>query len=257
MSSDRTAFVKMAKLGSKEHDYAIFSRDRHADASYSPSKFSIQVPKMRYVHSAQLTELIIRNTLYNITSTNNIIRYDDGGGPASLVIPNGNYSPEDLVQAIIDEGGLGLITVVYNAITMKMEFTSMGAHTLLWSFANTMYDILGFEAVDTASQAINISTEVVDMNKEIHQLFIQISEVGSPHDATGGLNNYTYQIPLGPRGALTRFHEDYENDSQVVHFHPQGFSTLDVKVLNSRGQIVELNGQEWMMILNFHYIPRT
>lgn len=204
----------------------INSKERES-SSTSSSDFHIELKKPIQGCYVYLISAHIPNTFYNITSSNNKIRWSYGATPTSTsaTIPDGAYAADDLASQLqtlmdADVGDTNTYSVSYDSTTFKFTFSrASGSNDFRLDFSNsdTPYYILGFANSNTALDANDKTSSSVANLHPYQHIFIHIDEFKDdliiPINTTSGniqeiyLNNsYTQTTELRYNNYLRHLH---------------------------------------------------
>jgi hypothetical protein len=117
--------------------------------------------------------IIIPNTFYNITSSNNTIYWTENKTDLSTTIPSGAYTITDLISAVetamdSESSGYNTYTGAYSNSNFKITLTADNAFNFTFgtNTANSIGDVLGFTA-DSASATSNTGDSVADISNPL------------------------------------------------------------------------------------------
>ena len=122
----------------------ISSADRSTGSS---SSFTIQTAPQLTFSKIKLLSARIQNTIYNVTTQNNVLAYLLNSSPQyPLTIPVGSYSISNLINTLnnlFNSASAG-ITGNYNSTTFASYFTSTQPFSFDFTVPNNCYKQLGF-----------------------------------------------------------------------------------------------------------------
>lgn len=236
----------------------VDSRNRTALSSGS-SSFVVSLPRpIARIKRVQLLNLMLPNTVYNISASNNTIPFVVGVNTLTATLPVGNYTSDSLAAAVATAltsaaNGTGVtFTASVSATTGQMTITaSSGTFQLLFSQSGTPWRELGFTNTNTSTAASLTGPNVVQISLP-NFLFINVSEFSGSNNyiATSTQTTATFYAPLSTNGFnISQF--DERDFHQVLVFSPSisGISNLTVNVQDGNGNPVSLNGADWSMLL--------
>lgn len=124
----------------------VDSRDRDYDIYKSSSKYTIEFDDPhRDVVSVELVSARIPLSTFNVDDYNSSFVLNSGGNTLEVKLPQGYYSPDDvvdIVSQIITPHGY---TLLYDPISMKFEFTNSTDFTIDFSSPFACPILMGFK----------------------------------------------------------------------------------------------------------------
>lgn len=223
----------------------------------------------------QLQWATIPNSVYNVTSSNNQLRFANtgfGGGVfETVVLPPKNYTAADLATAL---SAASVLTWTYDADTYKMTVSNAtGFDGELYYEEDSLLETLGFERPDAVlnSTPIRLHTGIPLQAPQVVKLAqplsvgIQIAEssgragyeVGGRSKPDGKMTDRSTEafnercdliIPyLSPAGTYSFLSSDVFTQGLELHRPTQ---TLSYSLINlSNNKALDLNGANWEMML--------
>jgi hypothetical protein len=165
----------------------INSADR-ISASTSTSNFSVKLDRtIDHVHKIGVRKVIFPFSYYVFTFSNNIIKFDEGGGILTAIITPGNYTASELeieIKNRMDTAGVDTYTITISDNTYLITISSTGTFSLDFTVANSANDPLGFAATTYGTAGSQTSPNAVNLNGP-HMLFLKSREL------SGGVRGYT------------------------------------------------------------------
>ena len=244
----------------------VDSRDRDYDAHPSSSEFVVKLPEvLKNVGSAVLVtaELPLSYYVFSAARGNTSLKVGVDGTWKTVTIPDGNYTTAAMAAALktaLDEAFGAVFTVTFDPVTMKCTIATTGTVGVDATAATKRSDwglgyYLGFPrgVVRTGTDAVT-GTAVATMNPE-NYLLIDIEELNNLGQtalyAAGGSDRRTFaKIPLNGDSYQYNF---YDKAVTYVEQRPPlaRLDKLRVSVRFHDGSLVDLNGAEWSMSLEF------
>jgi hypothetical protein len=229
----------------------INSRDRDFSTDSSDA-FKIQLSQSIKASKVSLKSADIPNTAYNVTSSNNVIYFNDGTNRTAVVTP-GNYTATTLKAAVDSafavSGTALTITYNYSASTYKVTISATGAITLTFGTNQTasMASLLGYPPADTTSATSHIASNVIQLTSDPWMLSFSFA---SNNTFTTRDAFCSFIVPVNAEGGYTvqfRESDDFKqktnsNDKFII----QSFS---VRLQKYDGSRLDLNGGEWSCVL--------
>lgn len=224
----------------------VRSADRTSGTS---TNFEFNIKIGYAIKSARLDNVIIPNSVYNVTSKNNTV-------PTSLgnaTITSGSYDIGGLITALgtaltaVDAG----FSITLSSITMKVTIADANPFKLNFGTgSNSIGTILGFSATDTATGTTFTGTNVYNMLQQ-PMWYMSVNAFTRNQQTTSGVN-YTFSIPVNENtGNFVTYESnaDYEQLIDVNDAQPP--STMRCSLVDSTGTVIDLNGLDWQFTVSF------
>lgn len=236
----------------------IRSADRLSSSNSSADfqvKFSqtIFIPIPDQLSSVSLVYASIPNTIYNITSSNNSINWNDGSSTLTTTIPVGSYSSSTLSSTLAtamttSSSGHGNLTITISFSTLTYFFTISAGSNFTLNFnsaSTTMASILGFNKSSLSGSSSYTGTVVPSIFAPQH-LEIRITELSKPNYSSAECN-YSFLIPVPVNSGNFIEYKEKEYFTQKVYTY-NNFSSLSVQLCQN-GSVVSLNNADWELAL--------
>ena len=244
----------------------IDSRDRDFARDPGSSEFTVLLPEaLKNVSSSVLVTAEIPLTYYVFSAArgNTSLLVSFGGVAKTVTIPDGNYSTTTMAAALkaaLDAAFGATFTVTFDPASMKCTIAATGALAVdaTATAKPTEWGLgyyLGFAGgvVTSGTNAVT-GTRVASMNPE-NYLLIDIEELNGLSQcalyATGGAGRRTFaKVPLNGDSYQYNY---YDKALTYVELRPQltKVERLRVSLRYHDGTLVDLNGAEWSMSLEF------
>ena len=201
-----------------------------------------------------LQEFYLPITFYPIDTNNNSLSVDIAGTTYTGTIVPGIYTVSTLpaaVKASLDAACIvpGItFTVTYSATTMKLTITaSAGNFSILGSITtNSGWEMLGFSAQDTAQAVSHTGDMIVNLLKTLH-VTVHIDQASGRFIDSKG-SSTTFIIPVtNMTGEVLLYRPELGNVTNIAKFNRT--NTLNIRLSDDMGNILNLNGAEYYMIL--------
>jgi len=246
----------------------IDSRDRDYDVNPNASDFSIELPEtLKNVSSAVLVsaELPLSYYVFSASRDNTWFTITIDDSTQTVTIPDGNYNmslmASRLSQALSNAFPLASITVAFDTLTKKCTISCPGSTIAIDTTTVTKKSewglgyYLGFpRGVVTSGEDSVTGLYVATMNPE-NYLLIDIEELNgisqSALYAAGGSGRKSFaKVPLNGDSYQYNY---YDKTLSYVELRPQltKLDKLRVSIRFHDGTLVDLNGGEWSMTLEF------
>jgi|SRR5579885_75937 len=239
--------------------YCLIKSSDRTTGNSNQFQIDLLVP-IQGVKKVSLAQATIPNTIYNIqTNVNDRFNFFRGSS-FSYQIPAGAYTINNLLSTI-QTGINGLdansYSLTYNTTTMKVTITGTGAFSLNWaSNANAStgcYSVLGWTKADTSSSTSITAPNVPALQNPTNILMI-ISELGTDKYTTTNANKYTFIVPnTVDSGEIIEYFPNDENYQVIAFGTPMNFTKFTVSLFDDTNSLINLNGSEWNMSLQFEY----
>lgn len=236
----------------------ISSSSRSPDSN-STSDFIVNYPNVQVL--AKIVSVVVKhvsfpNVFYNITSRNNVLKYEVNSGIQTITVPVGNYSVSSLLSVLTPS--LGSIT--QDPLTLLLTFTASGASPL---------KIYSKEEGSTLSPYIGIKNTTILNTAPFTALYSpKLQGVPNVHIASKFLSkgnnfidaNKNQELPIVcmipnkvPFGAIVHYETPHE-DLDVINYESEtSLQSIDIKLYDSQGHLLDLKGQDVNLILKIYY----
>ena len=238
----------------KRHILNIDSADRSSGTS---ENFIIHLNESQFheVKYVQLKDISFANTMYNIKASNNQLRWIDINSVQYLLtIPIGYYTADELLIYInattTASNPTCPIQFVNNTKTRKFTITSTTSFHLLTT--STVLTIIGFSVPSITNLTSHTATELYNflVTSHIHVISSTLSEADSLVSSNGKKYAVIATVPVNvPFGYMINISEEKTSSDESIHNANVNLSTVDIRLVNSNFETVELNGSS--VIMNF------
>lgn len=199
-----------------------------------------------------LIDFSMTNRLYNVNDNNNQI-YINIGGASTLSLVNGYYTQTTLATQIkvqLDTTS-GTFSVAYSSTTGKYTIVETGASTAFtFEFGsntnNSARFLMGYNESNTSSNATQISPNAIDLSP-LKYIYIYLDH--EEHRNISSKNYFKSSLLINSSesfGEVMRY-SLYKNYNQTVKFKSE--KNIFYKFLDLNNNVIDLNGQEWNLIL--------
>ena len=271
-------FNKQSGVRSKLMRISSHDKTNPADSN---SSFTIDVPSniegLQNLIGIQLLSAKIPNLFYNVdtkdlSGSSPVLQITYNGIEYDLTIPRGQYSfdianpgSNDLIEAIkaefLAQTGDAL-TVTLNPVTLKLTFST--ASNLLFitesNYNNSTGDlpsILGFRLPRTTALPTNVlpADTIYDLTG-INDVYIHCRQLAL-HSIDLDTQNSISLIGSvdidSPYGAISHYQIASSHANMLQFPNRRYISELDIRLRDSRGRLVNINGFDWSMIIKLYY----
>ena len=259
----------------------ISSHDKTNPAD-SNSSFTIDVPSniegLNNLIGIQLLSAKIPNLFYNVdtkdlSGVDPILQLTYNGVEYDLTIPRGQYSfdianpgSNDLIEAIKNEflAQTGdALTITVDPVTLKLTFSTV-ANLLFITESNynnstgDLASILGFRLPRPTALPSNILpadtiydlTGINDVYIHCRQLALQSIDL----DTDNSISLIGSVDIDSPYGAVSHYQIGSSHANMISYPNRRYISEMDIRLRDSRGRLVNINGFDWTMIIKLYYV---
>lgn len=257
---------------SRVHEIEIDSTYR-LNGSLSSTDFEYQLPfafPTLNPSNIRLVDFYVPNSFWNIPDSTITIA---GGFSGTIIVRGGNHTVQSfntMIAAAIAAAGATVssnFSLVLNTFTKRTELTNnstAGAITLTASNNNFIFSLLGFtQAAQGVSAAavgppivpsVTVSASVYSLGLEdYNRLFVRINSFENKVVLPNVYNTFlTYALPLNTLNSKDVFYMPPADTSQrvaVSSAHMRTNTILKIQLVNRRGDIVDLQGRNWVVVL--------
>ena len=218
----------------------------------------LMTPPIKYVTKMILKGYSIPVSFYNININNNKLVYLDDGGEFTITISPGNYTSEDLADAIklaMLANGAGHV-VQFDDATFKFTFTYTGAILTLFDTTDRSNSIifshLGFSITQSGTTSYT-SDEVASIISPRHiniksTLLTSSTKVGQ-NLQNGTRDEIIYIIyPNADFGCTMIKQETLQEIDYIRDFQ---IDSIDLRLEDENDNLLDLNGVGWCINFDF------
>ena len=259
--------------------WRISAHDR-VNLDQNTSAFSVDVPSLvesfQNVLAIQMISASIPSSFYNVDTfdlDDNVdptLEFYYNGVFTSLTIPRGQYviisdrsaSPfpaNDLLSIIENEFNTvtgSTITFSYDTVKTKLSLTH-ATNTLEIkqnNIDNNLWYKLGF--LKTQGPTTTIVADSLPNLSGVQQLFIHINQLSNNSidlDRENGISLVGSVLVTAPYGAFNNYEIKSSSANMIKYNNKRDISFLDVRLRDSRGRLINLNNQDWHVIVKSYY----
>lgn len=260
--------------------WRVSSHDR-TDHKDNTSSFSVDIPSsvesFKNVLAIQLLSASIPSSFYNVDSYNTLeedvkLEFYYNGVFTSLTIPRGQYqiitdrttSPfpsNDLLTVIENEFNAvtgSNVTWSYDVVTNKLTLTH-ATNTLEIKEGNledvNLWDKLGFLKVQ--GPATSLEADSIPNISGAQQIFIHVSQLANNTvdlDAENGISLIGGVLVTAPFGGNNNYEIKSSMANLIKYTTQRNIDFLDIRLRDSRGRLINLNNQDWTMLIRSYYV---
>lgn len=231
----------------------IRSKDR-TDNSTSSSNFIVKLDEKIPESTWRLKSVMMVNSCYNLNSNNNVIYFNENATDKTATVTAGFYDTSSLptaVKSALDtaSGGFATFTVTYSSTTGKLTIASTQNFSLLYGTNSTAGSrfILGYDAEDTTAGTSAVADNVLDLS---YPKGINITIDDNHQFKVAGKGQMgSFYLPITTNALdVEVFQKSEDDNSTLIHF-TRNLKFVKVVLSDSDGNLVDLNGTNWEMML--------
>lgn len=243
----------------KHSDIIIKSKDRVNYSSTTASQFACQLLRSIAFDELELLYAQIPNTIYNITSSNNVIYFNDGANVSATITP-GSYTISSLTSAIATamtsaSSSAKTYTVTYSTSTFLLTISTTAGYTLTFgtNTTNSIAQTIGFPNSNTASASAQTGSYAVNLN--IDPIYVNFRMVSSLNQTTNmSMPSYSFILPISVNGGEVNILSKYNSMEQKIKLNSMvNVDRVEIELRDGSGNIVNLNGSNWLIGFRYYY----
>jgi hypothetical protein len=243
----------------------INSKDRDYNLSRSSSDFIVNLNNfiLQNVSRVSVESVTITNVIYNVPANTNIY-WQEGIGPIiNRTLPEGSYTLTEFMDELklqLNSIGSNTFDVTQDVVTKKVIITNPSVFYTIYSYS-TINPILGLPT-NINSVSLSVGPDFIlncpylpNLGAE-DLLYVHsraISEFNSVTTSASSSSILTYisfhETAFG--STSTRFNNDLQLEL-INYTVPRDLTTVDVKVRNAKGEIVNLQNTDVIVVLKFY-----
>lgn len=233
----------------------VTSSEKNAQ-SVSNSNFTVNFNDIRLLNvtSVILKSFTCDNNFYNINQNNNVLNYVENGVDATLTVPPGQYTVDQLIAYLQGTWGLnqnGTITIHPNS---KMLIWGADFNIVILQ-SSTILNVLGLPSAGISTTSPYSSTELPRLG--VHKNIYIRSNTLSDRNLIGATNiqNIYAVIPNESRFGFPVAYNTTHHDIDVVNYGvTKNIQSIDVGLVDILNNPLEINGGAVTMILKVFYL---
>jgi len=215
-------------------------------------------PALESFKKVELYNISMPNTIYNITSVNNLIYFSEGSTALVATITPGAYNSTSILTAIStamtsSSTSSYTYTATFNQNTFMITITSTGSFTLTFSTntTNSAGYILGF-TTNTSAGTSQTGNQVIQLNQPLFY-YITISQFPICVKSTNSIDMATFVFSSTANAGNIETYNVLQRYCEIFTYDNQNIKEIDVKLSLPNNQVPNLNGGDWIMILKIIY----
>lgn len=260
--------------------WRVSAHDR-TDLKDSTSAFSVDIPSgvesFRNVLAIQLISATVPTSFYNIdtydlSKTDPKLEFYYNGVFTTLTIPRGQYIiVTDRTASPFPANDL--LTVI------ETQFASVTGSSITWSYdtvksllsithaTNTLeikqdnidpvgiWEMLGFQK--TQGAALSLTGDTLPNISGAQELFIHVQQLANNTidlDKENGISLISSIFIDKPFGSTNHYQIQSSMANLIKYSTQRNIDFLTTRIRDSRGRLIDLNGQDWSMIIRAYYV---
>ncbi|MEK9694895.1 MAG: hypothetical protein VW270_03965 [Candidatus Poseidoniales archaeon] len=262
----------------------ISAHDRSLDKldNESNQNFEVDCPAngghWSRVHAIKIIAVSIPHSFYNVSKmpdgTNPTFTWSDlSGGPYTVEITPGQYTTNDLIQALGTalSGSVGTAfsgddfsTSAQDPITGRVTLTSSSGNQFITIesgyYTNRIGYLLGGEDLETKITLIGQSSFTFPYTPRLwglNAVTVHCPQLGiSTVDFDRGSANHfpLVRVPMDvPYNVIAHYQSSDDATNLIVYPSPRGISHIELALRDDRGDIVDINNSDWSIVFKIYY----
>jgi hypothetical protein len=229
-------------------------------ASNSDFSSTYDVAELQNTLAIVVKHVSFPNVFYNVTARNNQFSWWDGAVTTTTVtLPVGQYNISTLMTDL-NTLLAGDIVITQDPLTLLLTFTngSGGNATVFYENANNMSKLLGITEntlIANGASAIMNNLPALQGVSHVYVNSIAVSKANnmcSPN--TVQVSPTVVMIPINvPFGETVHYETQHEELDLINYDGVKDLSAIDIKLVDIEGNILDLQGQDFTMILKTYY----
>jgi hypothetical protein len=225
--------------------------------SGTSSDFAIQLPALvSKATRVSLLAALVPNTVYNITSSNNVIPITISGTTYNATLTAGKYSAGNLATemqtkmsaAVAATGATFAVSISVSSFLCTI--TCSTTCTINFGSSSSPWAVLGFPNASTGAGTTFTGTRAVQLNRPA-AVFINVRDWNQSSLAVTGTGSSrpTFIVPMSNDPGNVSTYSTQNDFRQTVDLPGLTFGTLRIAVTDNDNNTIELNGGEWSCLL--------
>jgi len=243
----------------------INSKDRDYNLSRSSSDFVVNLNNnlLQQVNKLTVESVTITNVIYNVPQNTNIYWTEGIGGQIyNKTLPYGSYTLTEFMDELknqLNSIGSSTFDVYQDLVTKRIVINNPSFSFTIYSYS-TINHILGVPSNVNSSSTLTAPyvlncPYVPNLGGEdilyIHSKALAEFNSVTSSSASSSILTYISFFQTAFGGTYTNFNNDY--NLELIEFSiPRDLTTIDIKVRNKNGEIVDLQNTDVVIILKFY-----
>lgn len=225
----------------------------------TPENFIVNfqnVNNMSRVLSVILKHASFPNSVYNITTKNNIFTYEENGVAQTLVTPTGFYSISQLLAYLATN--ISSITFSQDPTTYKILITNTASAPSFIIYPTGVGLLLGVTSFLNITIGATLPAQSLPELEGLRHLYVQSKTLAKNNNMV--FNQQQQEVPIfgmipvtAAFGNINHYETPHEGLEIVDYDGETNIQNIDITLLNGNGEIINLNGGFFHMILKIYY----
>ena len=210
---------------------------------------TIEIPSQYHIH-LNVVHASIPFTFYNVNSSNNVLNYTVGITGYSLVIPQGNYSANTMKTYL--NTNMTNFSITYDSTANKFKFVNTNNSDFIINSTSSCLGLLGFSGQSTSTSYSLTSAQTVNLYPIRCICVCTNLKTSNININSKNKSNIVCSIPITtqPNSIIT-----YLNPNNFkINTYANIISSLKIQLMDQDGNLLNLNGANWSMTLQFDVI---
>lgn len=253
----------------------VESDGRNENTSQGPTNFIYQLTQpvnfykrgKHYEYFTRIENVRIPISFYNINSNYSVFNWTGSTtGAVSFTITYGNYTIDELiaeVQTQMNALDANTYSLNYDEIRQRVSITSDGVENIT-AISGNGWQTIGFDLNQTITGATTVEGNNVAFTNTAKHLKILIYNINSNNvysnrqegDKITNLQRVALNVPIIEVRNEYQFYEN--NDGYMIKLpNISTIKDLRIKLLDARGNVLDLNGVPWGCDVVFYKLKKT
>lgn len=251
------SFSKNIRISSLDRDISRLNQTN--------SDFSIDVPsfsrEFANIVGFQIVSAEFPNVFYNIPEGQNLFKYNVSSTDLEFEVPEGQYSYPELVT-VLEAGIPELVSIVLDNTTLRATLTFTNTAFINSGPDNPIATLLGFGVfLETFPPPPILPGTIIEAPSTINlngasMLYVSSQRLSNPistFDRTGD-TSIIAAIPINSGFGETVFYRANSSNSTLISYrNPRGVSTIDIRLVDENGNILDLQKNHITMTLKIYF----
>lgn len=232
------------------------------EQSNSNSDFSLSydVKEIQNTIAIVVKHVSFPNVFYNVNALNNVFAFFNGVTVKTVSLPIGQYNMSKFLtdlNALLAADGL---TITQSTLTNKLTITNTSGSnvTVYFDHLNSMYKLLGLSENANILNTSSYNLLNLPALQGIQHVYINSASLSKANNMvspnTVQVTSSVVMVPVNvPFGQNVHYETQHEELDLINYDGVKDLSSIDIKLLDIEGNILDLNGHNFTMILKAYY----
>lgn len=230
----------------------------------NPFRFVSSDTDLGQVHRVHLKSFVLPNTEYNLNSKTNKVIITSADMLTVGAIPQGQYNITqflDALKIVLDVAAApNTFTITQSTLTKKLIFTKSAGAEFTVGLESPVARLIGQHKLKT-SIGLTLETNSIPDLSGLRMAVISSYTLGRFMISEGDTaaesvkNTVLGALPMTASfGGILKYESD-ESTLNATYFNGyKNISNFDITLVDSDGEVIELNGAEWIISLEVHVV---